>query len=157
VVSKFHAFCDSKNIPTFLCLPARKIFLYAFAARHIGELASNTIQNHMAALKAWHMYNDSTWKGSPCLFYVLNGLKNLTPASSKRPPQPPITCSMLLLLAPFLNLSDPFDACCFVAASVLPQPREGLSHTLLTLPPCFPTLLKAQCKQPESAATVPEA
>ncbi|KAF9223576.1 hypothetical protein BS17DRAFT_795730 [Gyrodon lividus] len=54
------------NLPT-AALSIIKTLLCAFAACHIGDLASNSIQNHIVALKAWHIYNNSTWKGTSFL------------------------------------------------------------------------------------------
>ncbi|KAF9223568.1 hypothetical protein BS17DRAFT_796183 [Gyrodon lividus] len=90
--------------------------LCAFAASRVGLLAGQTVQNHLAAVKAWHIYNNAPWLGGVRLRYILHGVKNLAPATSKRPPRFPITRAMLSLLTRFMVLSDPFDACCFAAA-----------------------------------------
>ncbi|KAF9222810.1 hypothetical protein BS17DRAFT_835965 [Gyrodon lividus] len=77
--------------------------LCAFAASHV----------------AWHIYNNKPWHGGPCLCYILNGIANLAPSSSKKPPHPPITHSMLLLLANSLSITDSFNAC-FAMSHLLP-------------------------------------
>ncbi|KAF9224679.1 hypothetical protein BS17DRAFT_795105 [Gyrodon lividus] len=110
VISQFQSFCDHKNIPSHLHISASEQLLCAFAASHAGTLADNTVQTHLAAIEAWHYYN-KPWHGGPCLHYILKGITNLAPSFSKRPPQPPITHSMLLLLTNSLDPSDSFDAC----------------------------------------------
>ncbi|KAF9228056.1 hypothetical protein BS17DRAFT_793621 [Gyrodon lividus] len=101
LISQLQSFCDHENIPLQLCIPASKHLLCAFAASRVGALAGNTVQTHLTAIKAWHIYNKKPWHGGPCLCY---------------PPHPPITCSMLLLLANSLSITDSFDACCLAAA-----------------------------------------
>ncbi|KIJ57871.1 hypothetical protein HYDPIDRAFT_73152, partial [Hydnomerulius pinastri MD-312] len=116
VIEQFHGFCQSERIHMRLRLPTSEDLLCAFAASRVGLLAGNTVQNYMAVVKAWHIYNNARWLGGVRLRYILNGVKNLAPATSKRPPRPPITRAMFLLLAHFMVLSDTFDACCFAAA-----------------------------------------
>ena len=74
------------------------------------------MQGYLAAIKAWHVLNNKPWLGGAHLRYILNGIANLAPASSSRPPRPPISCASLILLARGLDLSSNFDACCFAAA-----------------------------------------
>ncbi|KAF9218782.1 hypothetical protein BS17DRAFT_798447 [Gyrodon lividus] len=102
-----------------LHLPASETLLCAFAARHIGKLAGDTIQNHMAALKAWHIYNNSTWKGGPRLHYVLTS---------------------------FLHLSDPFNACCFTATCLAMWAQCLLGEILSTWEKSFQAS-KVVCQQ----------
>ncbi|KAF9226259.1 hypothetical protein BS17DRAFT_868094 [Gyrodon lividus] len=111
VISQFQSFCNHENIPPQLHIPASKHLLCAFATSRVGALAGDTVQTHLAAIKAWHIYNNKPWHGGPRLRYILNGIANLAPSSSKKPPRPPITCSMLLLLANSLSITDSFDAC----------------------------------------------
>ncbi|KIJ07704.1 hypothetical protein PAXINDRAFT_89979 [Paxillus involutus ATCC 200175] len=140
-VNQFIAFCDSENIPNHFRIPASEHLLCAFAASRVGLLAADTVQNHLAAIKAWHIYNDKPWRGGTRLHYILNGVANLTPSSSRKPPRPPITRSMLLLLASHLDLSSPFDACCLAAAclAMWAQARLGeiLSNWETSFKPAF--------------------
>jgi hypothetical protein len=75
---------------------------------------------------------------------VLNGVRNLAPESSKRPPRPPINARMLSQLVESLDLNSPLDAAvaaCTVAAfwgqcrlgELLPPSASPL------LPPPLPT------------------
>ncbi|KAF9224482.1 hypothetical protein BS17DRAFT_828884, partial [Gyrodon lividus] len=84
VIAQFQSFCDHENIPPQLCIPASEHLLCAFAASRVGALAGDTVQTHLAAIKAWHIYNNKPWRGSPCLCYVLNGIANLAPSFSKK-------------------------------------------------------------------------
>jgi hypothetical protein len=49
------------------------------------------------------------WKGSSRLRYVLNGVHNLAPGSSRRPPRPPINSTMMSQLIERLDLESPLD------------------------------------------------
>ncbi|KAG8213834.1 hypothetical protein J3R82DRAFT_10572, partial [Butyriboletus roseoflavus] len=112
----FHSFCDTENIPRHKCLQRTEHLLCAFAVSCMGSLARNTMSNQMAALKAWHIYNNAPLLGRPHLCYMINGVTNLAPSTHK-PSCPLVTCSMLLVLANSFHLFDPFDACCLAAAS----------------------------------------
>ena len=67
-------------------------------------------QNRISALKAWHTAHNVEWKGSTQLQYVLNGVHNLAPGTSRRPPRPPINATMLIKLVQVLDLNSPLDA-----------------------------------------------
>ena len=112
----FLRFCDSEQVPASLRLPASDDLLCAFAASKIGSVGAGTVQGYLAAIKAWHTLNNKPWLGGSCLRYILNGVASLAPASSSRPPRPPISRATLILLARGLDLSSNFDACCFAAA-----------------------------------------
>lgn len=115
-INQFLAFCDQENIPLHLRLPADEHLLCAFAASRVGVLSGETIKSQISALKAWHAYNDAPWCGRARLRYVLHGVANLAPPSSIKPPHPPVSRSMLLILAQHLDPTDSFDACCLAAA-----------------------------------------
>ncbi|KAF9221115.1 hypothetical protein BS17DRAFT_845931 [Gyrodon lividus] len=135
IISQFQSFCDYENIPPQLRIPASKHLLCAFAASRVGALAGNTVQIHLATIKAWHIYNNKPWHGGPCLCYILNGIANLAPSSSKKPPRPPITHSMLLLLANSLSITDSFDTC--FAMWSQSRLREILSEWETSFKPAF--------------------
>ncbi|KAK7021512.1 hypothetical protein R3P38DRAFT_2478204, partial [Favolaschia claudopus] len=59
----------------------------------------------IAALKAWHIAQEAERKGSSRLHYVLAGVENLDPDSSKRPRRPPINAAMLRALSDAITLS----------------------------------------------------
>ena len=59
---------------------------------------------------SWHVAHNLEWKGSPRLRYVLNGVHNLAPGSSKLPPYPSINARMLSQLIKGLDLNPPLDA-----------------------------------------------
>ena len=129
-MSHFHTFCDSEQIPRCFHLPASEDLLCAFASSCVGSIAGFTAKSQIAALKAWHIYNNAPWLGSARLCYVLHSMENLTPAQSRRPPRPPITRRMLVLLASHLFPSDSFDTCCLVAACCAMWAQLRLSEIL---------------------------
>ncbi|KAJ7478785.1 hypothetical protein B0H11DRAFT_1652519, partial [Mycena galericulata] len=88
----------------------------AFAASSAGIHAGSTARNNIAALKAWHIAQNVEWKGGSRLHYVLAGVENLAPESSRRPPRPPINATMLRALYDGLDFSNPRDVAVFAAA-----------------------------------------
>jgi hypothetical protein len=108
-IKQFIRFCDSEGIPTHLRFPADEFVLCAFAASSAGVHSRTTPSNRLSALKAWHIAHNMERKGSSRLRYVLNGVHNLAPRSSKRSPRPPINATMLDQLVQHLNLDDPLD------------------------------------------------
>ncbi|KAG2368454.1 hypothetical protein BDR07DRAFT_1448299 [Suillus spraguei] len=108
---------SSSHIPLHARCPASENLLCVFTASCVGSLSGTTVHNHMTPLKAWHAYLDKPWQGSVRLNYMSNGVSHLAPSSSRRPPWPPITRAMLLLLASKLDSTNSFDICCLVAAT----------------------------------------
>lgn len=117
-LSRFLDFCNQENIPPELRFPANEFVLSAFAASNAGLLSGNTVCKYISALKAWHVLHDVEWKGGSRLNFVLNGVKNLTPLSSRRLPRPPVNIKMLSSLIIKLDRHDPLDAAVAAAASV---------------------------------------
>lgn len=111
----FLLFCNSERVPASLHLPASNDLLCAFAASKIGSVGAGTVQGYLAAIKAWHVLSNKPWLGGACLRYILNGIANLAPVFSSRPPRPPISRASLILLTRGLDLSSNFNACCFAA------------------------------------------
>jgi hypothetical protein len=144
-IKQFIRFCDEERVPENLRFPTDEFILCAFAASSFGRHAGGTPRSRITALKAWHLTHNVEWKGSARLRYVLNGVHNFTPGTSKRPPRPPITVKMLSQLIENLNLDSPFDAavaacattafwgqCCL--GELLPCSSSPLS--LSSLPTC---------------------
>ncbi|KAF9227247.1 hypothetical protein BS17DRAFT_695420, partial [Gyrodon lividus] len=115
VVQQFQRFCMNKGVASPSQLPASKEPLCAYAASHLGSLAGDTVQNYMAVIKAWHIYNNVAWQGGVRLRYILNGVRNLALASSKKAPHLPVTHVMLVLLAGALDHANGMDIYCFAA------------------------------------------
>ena len=109
-IKQFIRFCDKERIPEHLRFPADEFVLCAFAASSLGKHAGETPRSRLSALKAWHVAHNMEWRGSPRLRYVLNGVHNSAPGSSRRPPCPPINATMLSQLVQNLDLNAPLDA-----------------------------------------------
>lgn len=139
-IKQFIRFCDTERVPESLRFPADEFVLCAFAASSFGKHAGGTPRSRLSALKAWHLTHNVEWKGSVRLRYVLNGVHNFTPGTSKRPLRPPISTKMLSQLAENLNLDSPFDAAVAACATTAfwGQCRLGellpRSSSLLLLP-----------------------
>jgi hypothetical protein len=117
-IKQYISFCDAERIPERLRFPADEFVLCAFAASSFGRHAGGTPRSRLSALKAWHLTQNVEWKGSARLRYVLNGVHNATPESSKQPPRPPVTRRMLIQLISNLDLTDPLDAVVAACATV---------------------------------------
>ena len=96
-VHRFLGFCKRERVLDNLHFPADEFILCAYMAADAGRISTNTIQNRLTGLKAWHNAHNAPWNGSLRLRVILNGAKNMTPSSSKSPPRPPITIDMLHL------------------------------------------------------------
>ena len=109
-IKQFIRFCDAERVPRHLRFPADEFVLCAFAASSFGKHAGGTPRSRLSALKAWHAAHNVEWKGSSRLRYVLNGVRNFAPGSSRRPPRPPVNTVMLIRLVNSLDLTSPLDA-----------------------------------------------
>jgi len=111
-------FCDAEGVPPHLRFPSDEFVLCAFAASSLGTLAGTTVRKKLASLKAWHNIHNLEWRGGPRLNLVVNGVSNLAPQSSRKPPRPSVNSTMLSQLIQSLNLQDPLDAAVAACASV---------------------------------------
>ena len=109
-IDLFICFCDTEGVPGHLHFPADEFVLCAFAASSAGKHSRSTPRNRLSALKAWHIAHNMEWKGSSRLRYVLNGVHNLTPGSSRCPPRPPVNAKMISQLVQRLDPNSPLDA-----------------------------------------------
>jgi hypothetical protein len=109
-IKQFILFCDSERVPAHLRFPSDEFVLCAFAASSLGKHAGGTPRSRLSALKAWHRAHNVEWKGSARLQFVLNGVHNRAPSSSRRPPRPPVNARMLSQLVETLDLNSPMDA-----------------------------------------------
>ena len=137
-IKQFIQFCDNEQVPDHLRFPTDEFVLCAFAASSLGKHASSTPRSRLSALKAWHFTHNLEWKGSTRLRYVLNGVHNLAPGTSRRPPRPPVNANMLSQLVNGLDLSSLLDvavAAC-AATAFWGQCRLGelLPSSLVPLP-----------------------
>jgi hypothetical protein len=109
-IKQFIHFCDTERVPDHLRFPSDEFVLCAFAASSLGKHAGGTPRSRISALKAWHLAHNAEWKGSARLQFVLNGVHNRAPNSSRRPPRPPVSARMLSQLVETLDLNSPMDA-----------------------------------------------
>lgn len=109
-IKQFIHFCDSENVPEHLRFPADEFVLCAFAASSLSKHSGGTPRSCLSALKTWHITHNIEWKGSAGLRYMLNGITNQAPGSSKQMPHPPINARMISQLIEGLDINLPFDA-----------------------------------------------
>ncbi|KAI9464638.1 hypothetical protein HD554DRAFT_2206187 [Boletus coccyginus] len=124
--------------------------LCAFTTFKAGMVSTSTVQGFLATIKAWHILNNKLWLGSQCMCYILNGVANLAPPSSSKPACPPVSRSMLILLAQHLDLTSNLDICCFATVcsvalhSHLDPPFNANGSCICFLP--FTKVLKSHDK-----------
>lgn len=134
---KFHIFCDIFSIPETDRLPASLPLLRSFALWAAADpdpadptlcdgtvfepVSAKTASKYLSAVKAWHYaqgwpepYSDSDLDS---IHRDLRGLARLQEGRRSRPPRPPINLRMLNTLYSSLDLSVPFDACVWAAAT----------------------------------------
>ncbi|KAJ7498349.1 hypothetical protein B0H11DRAFT_1637730, partial [Mycena galericulata] len=76
----FNSFCDENGVALAFRLPASEFLLCAFAS-YAGTLAAGTVENKLAAVRAWHIINDVKYARGLRLDYVLKAIENLSPGS----------------------------------------------------------------------------
>jgi hypothetical protein len=144
-IKQFIRFCDTEGIPGHLRFPADEFVLCAFAASSAGIHSRSTPQNRLSALKAWHIAHNMEWKGSSRLRYVLNGVHNLAPRNSRRPPRPPVNAIMISQLIERLDPNSSLDiaigACAVTAFWGQCRLGELLPSSLSFTPTSFPARL----------------
>jgi hypothetical protein len=116
-IKQFLRFCDAERIPEHLRFPADEFVLCAFVASSFGKHAGGTPRSRLSALKAWHTTHNVKWNGSARLRFVLKGVRNCAPRTSRRPPRPPVNAKMLVQLVQSLDLNSPLDAAIAACAS----------------------------------------
>ncbi|GJF00473.1 hypothetical protein PsYK624_167610 [Phanerochaete sordida] len=133
---KYHLFCDVFSVPEHERLPASFPLLHSFALWAVADqpdpeiipesegipfepVAPATARKYLSAVCAWHLAqgwpNPLSAEDHRRINWSLRGLTNMQGAR-KRPPRPPITLQMLVVLRLELDLDDPFDACVWAMA-----------------------------------------
>jgi hypothetical protein len=131
-IKQFIQFCDKEWVPEHLCFPTDEFILCAFVASSLGKHTSSTPCSRLSALNAWHFTHNMKWKGSIRLHYVLNGVHNLAPGTSKCPLCPLISMKMLAQLVDNLNLNSPLDLIIAACAVTVFWGQCRLGKLLLT-------------------------
>lgn len=117
-VTRFWAFCDAARIEIGRRFPTEEEVLAAYAASFASFSSGSTAASAFAALKTWHALHNKPWAGGPRLNYVLRGVTNLAPVTSKKVPRKGIDRHDLCTLHDALDLSNPFDAAVYAAATI---------------------------------------
>ncbi|QRV93152.1 site specific recombinase, phage integrase family protein [Ceratobasidium sp. AG-Ba] len=81
-------------------------------------MAASSIANHLSGVRAWHEAVNAAWNNSPRLYKLVQGAKNLAPASSSAPARAPVTTHMLEVLDRALDHSSDEDCAILAAAAI---------------------------------------
>lgn len=137
---RFTQYCDSRNVPEHLRMPASEILIAGFATvMAAGKVSQSTLNSWLAGLHFWHTVNGAPWHGHDMLRTVKNGIAKLVPDCSKRAKRPPVTLEHMHALTKGLDLTNSFDSavwavaciafwsCCRLGELVIPS-RDGFDR-----------------------------
>lgn len=132
-IMRFHQFCDAFDISEDARVPASPDLLSAFLASSAwGQVSEKTARSWLSGLRAWHVRQRAPWKGDDLsVSMILTSVRKHKPASSTRPPRPPVTVKHLLTLKASLNLDNTFDIAVWAAAVVTFWSCSRLGETLV--------------------------
>ena len=118
-VKDFLRFCEDQRIPSLRQLPADEMLLASYAASLAGSISGASIQNRIAAVRAWHIRHNASWNGGTLLDYVLRGTHKASPPSSKSARRPPVTFEMLEQLYQSMGPFSTLDHAVYAAATTM--------------------------------------
>ncbi|PCH43421.1 hypothetical protein WOLCODRAFT_138335, partial [Wolfiporia cocos MD-104 SS10] len=99
-------------------MPASDLLLASFLAHWSGRVARTTINNWLAGLRFWHIFNGAPWNGGDLVRTVCKTVTKEVPQSSKRDRRHPVTLEHMHTLRAGLDLSNAFDAAVYACACV---------------------------------------
>ena len=111
-IKAFLAFCETYRIPTKLVYPASEFLVCAFVASRLG-LASSTIKNYLAGLRAWHIQSNYPFPTSARISLIAKAPRQ---PHLRVPPKKPISADLLRILASDFDFTDSVDIACFACA-----------------------------------------
>ncbi|KAF6756132.1 hypothetical protein DFP72DRAFT_753325, partial [Ephemerocybe angulata] len=114
----FHVFCDLQvpPVPESQRAPVSMGLLLEFLSSCAGLYSGSTAKNYVYGVRAWHTTHAVPWRVDELqLSAALTAVEKMTPPSSRRPKRPPVTVDYIEKLAPFFDLTSPFDAAVFAA------------------------------------------
>jgi hypothetical protein len=116
-IKRFGHFCAGLGMELSAELSVDEQVLCLFIQSLAGLRSGSHIRNEIAAIRAFHIINNLHWHDSVRLRYMLKAADNVAPISSHRHPRLAVDVRMLVHLHGSLDLSCPFDACCFAVAT----------------------------------------
>ncbi|KAJ7584018.1 hypothetical protein C8J56DRAFT_952416 [Mycena floridula] len=117
--AEFFVWCKANGYSHRDVFPAHEDLLCAYASSFMGIWGTPTVKVKMRALKKVHLWKGLAWQGGTKLDAILNAVDRTAPASSRKEKRPPVTLSMLELLAAGLCIfTNALDACVFMVACV---------------------------------------
>ncbi|KAK6977985.1 hypothetical protein R3P38DRAFT_2580412 [Favolaschia claudopus] len=116
----FHAYCDSRSIPELARAPASADLIAGFLATAAGSYSGKTLENYLAAVRAWHILHGVPWgpNKDEC-DALLRAATTLQPKSAHRKKRQPYLVETLTVILSHLDLANCFDAAvasCLTAA-----------------------------------------
>jgi hypothetical protein len=115
-IRRFVTYSISINSPLSTTSPVLKATICKFVSNLAGKRSGSYIHNEISALWAFPIVHNLPFPTSLRLQYLLKACDNLSPPSTHRLARHPVSVAMLTFLYNTLDLSNPFDVCCFAAA-----------------------------------------
>ncbi|KAJ7220175.1 hypothetical protein GGX14DRAFT_532819 [Mycena pura] len=107
---RFTQWCDARNIPEHLRMPADPFLLVCFTASVAGSASGACAKNWLNGLAYWHHINLAPWHGdAECVSKALRSVVKKG-IKFKRPPRGPVTVEHLRFLRSRLDISSPRGA-----------------------------------------------
>ncbi|KAF5320596.1 hypothetical protein D9611_013734 [Ephemerocybe angulata] len=114
----FHVWCDLREppVPESQRAPVSMSLLLEFLSSCAGAYSGSTAKNYVYGVRAWHTTHAIPWRVDEIhLSAALTAIEKMTPPTSRRPKRPPVTVGYIEKIAPYFDLSSPFDAAIFAA------------------------------------------
>jgi hypothetical protein len=116
-IKRYLKFAASIGFPESDALPASEELLLLFVCEGLGRTGPGTAKNNLSAIRSWHIKRCLPWKRPACMGLINKALTEFWPRDTKKPVQrPPITSSMMTLLANAWGDGSPRELCALAIA-----------------------------------------
>jgi hypothetical protein len=113
---RFNHFCQSQNITFSPSCSVSESGISLFIISLTGRRSGSYIRNEINAIRGFHIIYNLPFPRSERISLLLRAADRSTPSTSIRKPREGLSISMLEFLHSNLDLSSPFDTCCFALA-----------------------------------------
>ena len=113
-LAAFHWFCDQADIAEADRAPASRDLLEVFASALAGVYSLSTINNYLAAVRAWHIIHGLELKThKPTMDALLKAAIIMAPPDAQRAKRPPLRLEKIDTIKSLLVLDKPLDSAIF--------------------------------------------
>ena len=113
-LAAFHWFCNQADIAEADRAPASRDLLEVFASALVGVYSLSTINNYLAAVRAWHIIHGLELKThKPTMDALLKAAIIMAPPDAQRAKRPPLRLEKIDTIKSLLALDKPLDSAVF--------------------------------------------